>query len=71
MVAAALQGGRRLCEPRVTVRREVSQACVYLRRKKGKSECRVTRIAGNPCRESGFLISQPGSVEGFSVFEFE
>jgi len=71
MVAAALQDGSRLCEPRVTLRREVSQACGCPRRKKDKSECRATRIAGNPCRESGFPISPRGSARGFSVFAFD
>ena len=71
MVAAALLGVRRLCELRVTLRREVSQACGYLRRKKDKCECQVTRIAGNLCRESGFRIAPPGSVGAFSVFGFD
>ena len=44
----------KLCEPHVGLLRKVSRGRGYLRRKKDKSECHVTRIAGNVCRESAF-----------------
>ena len=70
MVAAALQGECKLCEPHVGLLRKVSRGRGYLRRKKDKSECHVTRIAGNVCRESSFPIPPLGSAVKSSGLSF-
>lgn len=74
MVAAALQGEYRLCEPHVGLLHKVLRGLGYLRRKKDRSECHVTRIADNLCRESSFPMAPLGSAvksSGLCVFGFD